>query len=414
VKRTHLAAAAVAAVFVLWLLSGQLGKEDATGPAPSLAESRDAMMAMDEDAPTRVRARVVPASPQAREVVVRGRTEADRLVDVRAETSGRIAALPVEKGERVDTGDLLCRIAEDTRPARVEEAEQAVAQARIEFDGARRLAERGLQSETAIAAARARLASAEANLEQRRLDLEHTYVRAPFGGVVETRPVEIGDFLQAGGVCARVVDPDPMMLVGDVAERDVASLDVGDAGGGRLITGERVEGTIAFVARTADPTTRTFRVEVAVPNPDARLRDGITTEIRLPVERRPAHRIASGLLALDDAGDLGVRILDDDNVVRFVNVEVLRDEAGGVWVTGLPDPATVITVGQELVVPGQQVEATFEAGSSMPASAPAAPATSEQESGTADSGDPEPGDPDSDEPDPTVGDVAGLAAASAV
>lgn len=383
-KRTHLAAIAVAAVFILWLASGQLGDEDATGPAPSLAQSRDAMMAMSEDAPTRVRARVIAARPQNREVVVRGRTEADRMVEVRAETGGRIAELPVDKGSRVAAGDLLCRLEVDTRQARIEEAEQAAAQARIEYEGAQRLAERGLQSETAIAGARARLASARANLEQNRLDLERTYIRAPFGGIVETRPVEIGDLLQAGSTCASVVDPDPMMLVGDVAERDVGHLEVGAAGHGDLLTGESVDGTVAFVARTANPTTRTFRVEVAVPNADARLRDGITTELRLPVERFAAHRIPSALLALDDAGDLGVRILDGDNIVRFVNIEILKDGPEGIWVLGLPDPATVITVGQEMVVPGQQVEATFEAGTSMPASAPNGTNTDESSADAAD------------------------------
>jgi multidrug efflux system membrane fusion protein len=374
VKQTYVAAILVALVFVLWLASGLLEDEQETGPAPSLAEARQADRAMEEDALVRVRARVLEAELQTADIVVRGRTEADRAVDVRTETAGRVVALPVDKGDRVETGALLCRIAEDARRSLIAESERAVEQARLEYDGSRKLAERGLQSETAIAAARTRLAAAEAQLEQRRLDLERTEVRAPFAGVVETRPVEIGDYLQNGAVCARVVDPDPMMLVGEVAERDVARLEAGDPGAGRLITGEEVTGTVAFVARTANPTTRTFRVEVAVPNPDARLRDGITTELRLPVEEFLAHRVPSAILALDDAGELGIRILDEDNVVRFVRVQVVKDAGDAIWITGLPQTATVITVGQELVTPGQQVEVTFEPGVGLPAAAPAEPA----------------------------------------
>lgn len=386
VKSTYIAAFLVAALFILWLLSGQLDGDESQGPAPSLAQSREALLAMQEDEPTRVRARTVRAETQSADVVVRGRTEADRSVDVRTEVAGRITELPVDKGDRVVEGDLLCRIAEDARPARVEEAREVVRQARLENEGAQRLGEKGYQSETAIASSSARLAAALAELRQRELDLANTAVRAPFDGVIEERPAEIGNLLQAGSICARVVDPDPMMLVGQVAERDIGRIRSGDPGQGLLITGQAVEGTVAFVARTADPATRTFRVEVAVDNADATLRDGITTEIRLPVERYAAHRVPSALLALDDAGDLGIRILDQDNVVRFVNVEILKDTPSGLWVRGLPDPATIITVGQELVTPGEIVEPTFEAGTSMPASVePSAPPSAPDDDNGADS-----------------------------
>ena len=378
VKRTHIAAALVAALFVLWLLSGQLGEEDDSGPAPSVAATRDAMLAMDEDDPTRVRARVIRAESRTADVVVRGRTEADRSVSVLAETSGPVVELPVDKGDRVEAGDVLCRIRVDARDARIEEAREAVEQARIEYQGALRLAEKGYQSETAIAGARARLAARRADLQQRELDLEHTHVRAPFAGIVEERPVELGAFLQSGNVCARIIDPDPMMLVGQVAEREVGRIRIGDPGHGRLITGESVTGEVAFAARSAAASTRTFRVEVAVPNPDADLRSGITTEIRLPVGQYRAHHLSSALLALDDSGRVGVRILDESDRVRFVNVDVISDTGSGIWVSGLPNPATVITVGQELVTPGEQVEVTFEAGGGMPASRPESSASPPQ------------------------------------
>lgn len=390
-KRTHVAAAVVAALFVLWLLSGQMGETDETGPAPSVAAARDAMLAMDEDQPARVRARVIRAESRTADVVVRGRTEADRSVSVLAETSGPVVELPVDKGDRVEAGDVLCRIRVDARNARIEEAREAVEQARIEYQGALRLAEKGYQSETAIASARARLAARRADLQQRELDLEHTHVRAPFAGIIEERPVELGAFLQAGNVCARLIDPDPMMLVGQVAEREVGRIRPGDPGHGKLITGETVTGEVAFVARSAAASTRTFRVEVAVANADASLRSGITTEIRLPVEQFRAHHLPSALLALDDAGRLGVRILDEDNRVRFVNVDVISDTGSGIWVSGLPDPATLITVGQELVTPGEQVEVTFEAGGGMPASRPESSASRPGPDRTDRSEEPEPG-----------------------
>lgn len=369
-KRNYIAAAAVAVAFALWLLSGQLGQQAETGPAPALSESRQAMMTLQEDTPTRVRARVVRAQLQTADVVVRGRTEADRAVELRAQTSGRVVDLPRDQGDRVAAGDVICRIEDEERAARLQQAEERVRQNEIEFEGFSKLSERGFQSETAIATARANLATARADLEFRRIDLARTEIRAPFDGIVETRPAEIGDLLQVGSVCASVIDPDPMLLVGEVAERDVARVEPGIQATGRLITGDIVTGEVAFVAQTANPSTRTYRVEVRVPNPDLRLRGGITTEIRVPVETIRGHRIPAALLALDDRGDMGVRIVDEDDVVQFVYVDIIKDTPEGLWVAGLPELATIITVGQELVAPGETVEVSYEATAEMPAAAP--------------------------------------------
>jgi len=356
VKKTYYAAIAVAAFFGLWLLSGQFGEGHDGSLAPSLAEERAALTKVQEDNRTRVRASVFEGQQQTADVVVRGRTQADRTVIVRTQTTGRVVAVPVNRGDRVAEGDVLCQLAPEAREARIEEARQAVKQAEIDFQGARRLAEQGLQSATAIASAEARVAATTAELRQRELDLTYATVRAPFTGLVEERPAEVGELLQVGGHCATLVDPDPMLLVGQIAERDVGRVQLGGVGIGRLLTGEQVNGEISFIARTADPRTRTFRVEVRVPNGDYALRDGITTELRLPVARVIAHHLPAALLSLDDEGAIGVRILNGSNVVQFVNVSVIDDSTTGVWVTGLPERATVITVGQELVSNGEQVD----------------------------------------------------------
>ncbi|TVS16315.1 MAG: efflux RND transporter periplasmic adaptor subunit [Gammaproteobacteria bacterium] len=365
-KKTYLAALVVALLFVLWMLSGQIGTDGERAPAPSLAESRDSMLRQREDSPMAVRVRNLDAELQRALIAVRGRTEVNRRVAVRAETGGLVAALPVEKGDVVRAGDILCRIDAGSRPARLEESREAVTVAELEFEGVQKLEQRGLVSATGVATARARLATARADLRQRELDLSYTAIRAPFDGIVETRPVEIGDFLQAGQVCAEVLDPDPLLLAGQVSERDVARLQIGDPGTGRLLTGERVSGVITYVAQAAHPSTRTFRVEVAVPNPNASLRDGITTEIQLPAEEHLAHHVPSSVLALDDLGELGVRIVDADDRVQFVRIRVIRDTADGLWVTGLPETVRLITVGQELVVPGEQVRAVPEAERPLP------------------------------------------------
>jgi len=244
VKRTYLAATAIAAAFIVWVLSGQLGGSDSTGPAPSLAEARARETAVAADAPIRVRAQILQSQPVSAEVVVRGRTAVERFVDVRSETRGRVVELLAEKGDVVATGAPLCRLDAEARPALLEESRAQLVQTRIDHEGSLKLQREGLLSDAAVAATATRLASAEALVLQRERELENTVIRAPFAGEVETRPVEEGDLLQLGAICARVLDSNPMLLVGEVSENDVAELSPGAVAQGTLITGERVGGTV--------------------------------------------------------------------------------------------------------------------------------------------------------------------------
>jgi multidrug efflux system membrane fusion protein len=270
----------------------------------------------------------------------------------------------------VEKGDLLCQISMEDRYAAVTEAREALNEARIEYKGYLALKERGFQSETAIAQTKARLASAEANLERAELEVQRTYVRAPFSGVVEEVHSEIGDYVAPGMACVTVVDLDPMLLVGRVAEKDVQLLALDQQVTGVLTDGSEVQGPVSFIGAQSDPATRTYAVEIEIPNPDHELRSGLTTEIRIPVAEVMAQKISPALFALDDEGRIGVRTVNDRGAVEFHHVRIVRDEPDGVWVAGLPNTATLITVGQELVVPGEIVEVDFEPSGEMPAAAP--------------------------------------------
>ncbi|MCZ6658944.1 MAG: efflux RND transporter periplasmic adaptor subunit, partial [Gammaproteobacteria bacterium] len=184
--------------------------------------------------------------------------------------------------------------------------------------------------------------------------------------------VELGDYLQLGGACATIVDLDPMLLVGQIAEKTLHRVHVGESAYGDLATGETVSGLIRFIAQQADPVTRTYRVEVEISNADYAIRSGITTKIRIPAETVLAHKVSPALFALDDFGAVGVRTLDGDNRVEFHLVDIVRDDVDGVWITGLPERTTLITVGQEFVVPGEVVNVQFETNSEIPVVAPRA------------------------------------------
>jgi multidrug efflux system membrane fusion protein len=368
-RATYITAALIALAILAWLFSGQLGDTEAARHG-TLAEQNRLSDAQQQDRlPTRIRARIINASVQVQHVVLRGKTDNKRTVRVKTESAGRIIDRPVERGTAVEEGDLLCQISMEDRYAALTESREGLNQARIEYQGSLKLQEKGFQSETNIAQAKARLATAKAKLTRAELDIQRTFVRAPFAGVVEEVHSEIGDFVSPGTECVTVVDLNPMLLVGRVAEKDVQLLKLDQQVTGIMSNGDSVSGPVSFIGQQSDPATRTYAVEIQVPNDDYTLRSGLTTEIRIPVAEVMAQKISPALFALDDTGNIGVRIVNEDGKVEFHVVRIVRDEPDGVWVSGLPDVATLITVGQELVVPGEIVEIDFEAVDERPASA---------------------------------------------
>lgn len=296
------------------------------------------------------------AADVSREVVVSGRTEPNRTIELRAEVEGRVVELHAERGLAIKEGAELARLDPRDRNARLAEAQALIAQYKLQYEAAERLRGQNLMSEAQIAEARARLVAAQATLADTELEIERTRILAPFDSVVQERQIEIGDFVRIGDTVAELVDIDPIIIVGEVSEREIGHIEVGAVGFAKLVSGHQAQGTVRYIAPVADSGTRTFRVELAVPNEDGTVRAGMTAELRLEADTLSGHLLAPGLLTLDDNGNVGVKTVDDFNKVQFQAVEILRSTEQGVWVTGLPNEAVVIAVGQGFVNPGQLVE----------------------------------------------------------
>ena len=406
-----LIALCVAAVLYLLVMQRDVllsfaGADAEEEPAASAVE---APRSVEEDGTGAGAPRVVSVmaiDSKAREVdsavVTRGRTEAARQVTVRAETSGQIVSEPLRKGAFVEAGQMLCELDPGTREtqlaqaeaqlasaraglpeaeARVAEAQAALEEAEINDRAASQLSQGGYASDTRVAATRAAVSSAkaavqaaqsgvegaksqvqtaEAAVAAAQKEIERLTITAPFAGLLESDSAELGVLLQAGSDCATILQLDPIKLVGFIPETEVGRVAVGAKAGARLATGEEVKGEVTFLSRSADAQTRTFRVEVQVPNADLGIRDGQTVEIAISADGAQAHLLPQSSLTLDDDGTLGVRWVDAENTARFAPVTVLRDTMNGIWVTGLPDEARVITRGQEYVVDGVPVKVTLE------------------------------------------------------
>lgn len=360
-RGTYLWAIAIAITLLVWLGSGQLDSENVVYDETIAQRNIQERSLLSDQAPTQVRVIRSQALAKTRFASVRGKTENKRTVQVRTEIQGRIVKRSVERGQSVVAGEQLCALAVEDRQAALVESQQQVTQARIDFDGAKRLKAKGYNSESAIAAARTRLASAQAELKRRELTLQKTSITAPFAGFVEDVHLEVGDFATPGSPCITLVDQNPMLLVGRVSERVVQYIKPGITATGIIGDGDSVSGPVTFVGQQDDPTTRTYAIEIELDNRDKRIRSGLTTEIRIPIAEALAHKVSPALFSLDDRGGYGIKIVNDDNVVEFYTVSVISEDADGVWVQGLPNTVNLITVGQELVVNGERVAPVFVA-----------------------------------------------------
>jgi multidrug efflux system membrane fusion protein len=168
--------------------------------------------------------------------------------------------------------------------------------------------------------------------------------------------VEMGDYAIIGMGLFRIFDLDPMKLTGYVSERVVMDMEAGTLVTGILLGGQEISGSLSFISPVADATTRTFPVEVSLPNPEGKLVEGLTVNISIPTADRLAHKISPAILSLNDQGQVGVKIIEDQNIVRFVPVTILSDANDHSWVAGLPDNVRMITVGQDFVLQGDRVD----------------------------------------------------------
>ena len=229
-----------------------------------------------------------------------GFTEADKFIQVRAEIGGRVISTPFKQGDYVKEGDLLCQLY---------------------------------------------IAGREA----------YPKIVAPFSGYLESLRVDKGDYLNTGGICASLIDSNPMLLIADIAEKEIADIDVGANSMARLISGDEILGKVSFIATSADKNTRTFRVEIQVDNKDRKIRDGVSAEIYIESKKVFSHKISPAILSLNDQGKLGIRTVDENNSVEFKEIEILEDTTDGLWVSGLNENERIITLGQEYVFQGQTV-----------------------------------------------------------
>ncbi|MCP3999970.1 MAG: efflux RND transporter periplasmic adaptor subunit [Gammaproteobacteria bacterium] len=349
-RKPWILALLVLIIVAIWMASGLTS-------APVITTDTSQISAPgDVSAITKVQVTTLHAEPISRFISVYGRTAPARSITISAETEGRVKAIKAPRGKRVAKGDVILELDMRDRQARINQTKASVHEHRTSYEAQISLQSDGYVSDTEIAETLAKLEAAKAELVRAELDLANRIIRAPFDGVLQERDVEIGDFVRSGDAIATFVDNITLIVTGTLAEQELAHISAGDEARAELVTGENVKGIVRYLAPVADESTRTFKIELEINNSSGKLPAGVTAEIILTGNEALAQKISPALLQLDSKGALGIYVVDSLQQAQFIPVNIERSETNGIWVSGLPKTAEVITVGQGYVNDGQLVE----------------------------------------------------------
>ena len=352
-NKTTKTAILVLSALLLWMLTGIFQNSSNSNDINSLKINT-------EETIIKVKAKKIKSELRQSNVLVQGRTESNRNVLVSSETNGIVKEIFVKKGDFVKKDQILCKLSTDSRKAKLDEAKALMLQKKLEWDASKVLVEKGYRSQTKAAGSKAAYDASKALVIQMEEELENINIRSPFDGFFNDNLAEVGDFLSIGMPCGQVVDYNPILVIGQVSEQEIKKIKSDIQGYAVLSTGEKLNGLLSYVSKTADSKTRTFRIELEINNSNFDIKYGITAELFIPTKKVQAHLIPPSSLTLDSDGKIGVRHIDSNNEVIFSDVEIIGDEKELIWVSGLPEEITLITIGQEFVIEGQKVNYTLE------------------------------------------------------
>lgn len=336
-----------------WMASGMLGEPAATEsenvveqPVSSAEQTTSVM---------RVQTTLIEQQPITQAISLQGVASPLRELVVKAETGGRVDAVTVPRGTRVEKNAVLAQLELSERRARLREAEALLTQRSLEYEASRKLKSQGMRSDSQLAESVTLLESARRQLQAIKLDIEKATITAPFAGIIETRHIEVGDYLQAGDPVALLVQLDPFVVKAQISENQIASVNPGMVASTTLVNGQSFKAIVSYISAQADPATRTFTVEFEISNPKETALFGSTARIEIPLEEIVAHRISPSILSLDRDGKIAVKTVENGRVKAWP-VTILQSGSDGFWVSGLPPSAEVISVGADFTQTGDRVE----------------------------------------------------------
>ncbi len=286
----------------------------------------------------------VTEAVSSRRVQAVGTAEALRSVSLFAPTAGLVTEVMFTTGDRVTEDQPLLRLDARDEEIAVEKAEIALQQARDQLDRFERLSQTQAVSTVQVEEARARVASAEAELRSAELDLDRRTLRAPFDGYMGIPRVTIGDRVTTTTEVANIDDRSEILIRYALPERFAARAQPGARVEATSIAFgvERFEGVIADVDSRIDPQVRTLTIRATIDNGEDRLRPGLSFLVDTVFEGQSSTAVPLLSLQWDRDGSYLWRVVDDR--VQRVDVEIIERGDTRALVSGDLTPGEIVVL----------------------------------------------------------------------
>ena len=414
-KKSIILAVVILLITLGWLASGQIGKVSAQDESIE-TEIKSELASADENNNTsiteenaniiKVETKIFIAQQIDQSIVIQGQTIYNKKIDVKSETTGKITNINFDRGDKVNQDKKLLNISIENRKEVLISVERDLSRLKkeliineknrdnllsknseliklyeIEYLSAKQLIDKGLSSKSKLSLAsfnlvnsksdqidinlqyekqlanlESQIASYNSQLKQINLDIKKTKILSPFNGIITDKNVEISDYVTPGMILLTIVNLNPIKIQGYLSEFDVNKIKLNTKALVENTNGIKKKGKITFISPSAETSTRTFEIEIEADNSDLTFKSGITTSIIIEGSELLAHKIPPSILTLQDDGTIGVKTLNDKNVVIFYPIQKVKDTIDGMWVSGLPDEVNLIISGQEYVSTGQTIE----------------------------------------------------------
>jgi multidrug efflux system membrane fusion protein len=421
IKSSYLLAGLIALLVGLWMASGSFMKDTPAAINDSDQAEADSGADMPKQADVTSSFTVSAVSVQNetinRTIRANGVSEAAFDVTVSSKIDGNIIRIPATEGSEIKQGDVLVVLDKGTLPEQIAAAKAELNAAEKSYDAAQKQSKGTLKEELAAARANlvvtekrlsianelakenftapvelaqlkadyenarvqlakietaqnyrselevaqnmARVEAARASLAALETQLEDSTIRSPVSGLLETLHVEKGERMRRDAAAATILGMDTLSVIVAVPQNDIAQISVGDMVDVKIAGAGTNRGKVTKIASRSNQATRTFDVEVSVQNKDRKLRGGVTVEATIDVGTIAAFGLSPAHLSVSSDGSLFAKI-SVDGIVQKIDVNMVRSGGEKVFVSGLPDGAIVLTVGQAFVEAGDNVDVVLE------------------------------------------------------
>ncbi len=294
-----------------------------------------------------------------------GTVDSRKNVEITSEVSGKITSVNVINGNFIKKGDSIAFIDVKDKQLRLEKAEVTLEQRQLEYESNKLLNKSDYTSDSVVSESLAAFKMAQADLKQAQLDLDNCNIVAPFDGIVDMIIVREGMLINNSTSIARVIKCGEYIVNSNIPEKEIHKLEIKNAEVKILGIDYSLKGNVNAISMHSEENTRSYKIEISIPELEQKCMNiiGKTADITLNLYKAKSFLVPSYALSLSDEGIIGIKVLDEENIVKFHRLEILEeDEDGHFWVkldratTEQLETINVITQGHKYVKHEQKVK----------------------------------------------------------